>query len=177
MSNMDAELKQLEEELERLAPEALPEGLISRMAAAMDNWQESEREEKVVPFPQHVEDGSSVWSGFWKTAAAVALLGAAAALMMPGTTEPSSGPVAASVVQPAPPLFKPASQAKFSPVSAERNVVNAEQQGRIVVVGGVPHRCVRVNCLDNFKYVDGSGAQIHVERPSVDFVLVPVRPD
>ena len=177
MSNMDAELKELEEELERLAPNALPEGLISRMAAAMDGWQEDEREEKVVPFPNKEEEEAPSRSGFWRIAAAVAILGAATALLIPGTNDPQPTVAAASSGQPVKPMFENGARATFEPVSAERSVVNADQHGNIVLVGGVPHRLVRVNCLDNYKYVDGSGAQILVKKPSVDFVLIPLRPD
>lgn len=174
---MDAELKELEAELERIAPNALPEGLISRMAAAMDGWQENEREEKVVPFPKQ-EEARPGWTGFWRAAAAVAILGAAAALLVPGKDK-HAGTVAA--VQPQavsdtwiqPTTLKPA----FSPVSAERNVVSAENQGRIVLIGGVPHQCVRVDSLDHVEYADQSGATIHVKKPAVDFMLIPLRPD
>ena len=178
VANMDAELKELEAELERLAPEALPEGLITRMAAAMDGWQESEHEEKVVPFPQGEAKTAAGRNGFWRAAAAVAILGAAAALLVPQTSPVDGGsPVALASFAPSGAASTKPVGASFAPVSAERNVVNAENHGPVVLVGGVPHRCVRVDSFDLIEYVDESGAQILVKKPSVDFMLIPLQPD
>ena len=39
-STMDPELQKMEAELERMAPGSMPEGMISRMEAAMEGWKD-----------------------------------------------------------------------------------------------------------------------------------------
>ena len=58
---MDPELKKIEAELERIAPGRMPEGMISRIEAAMEgskdvSWQDEET--KGVPFPRVQQKGA-----------------------------------------------------------------------------------------------------------------------
>ena len=51
---MDPDLQKMEAELERMAPGRMPEGMISRMEAAMEGWKDvswQDEQAKVVPFP------------------------------------------------------------------------------------------------------------------------------
>lgn len=168
---MDGELKQFEEDLERLAPAGLPEGLISRMEAAMAGWQDAEsEEEKVVPFPKVEEErqgGSS--RGFWSAAAAVALLGAVVAFMLPDNNSGNSvaGPAAA-------PNYAAVS---FEPTNLDRNIVQASDGGVVFTNDDRPHRLVRVEYVDHLEYRNAAGAELHVEKPTVKFVLIPVETD
>ena len=177
---MDSELRELEEELGRVAPNALPEGLISRMEAAMDGWQENEREEKVVPFPAQGPGAGSGRGGWWRAVAAVAILGAAAALMVPegilsrppalATTTPVANTVSNWSGEAVAPVA-------FQPLSAERDVVRAEKQGVVIMSGNTPHQCVRVEYLDRFEFEGEDGQELHVRKPSVGYILIPVSPD
>ena len=174
---MEPDLKEFEEELERLAPAALPEGLIARMEAAMDGWQDAEREEKVVPFP--AKEDVKFGGGLWKAAAAVAILGAAVALLIPA--EESSSTTVASI--------SPSSNSRggwverdvapvsFSPLSAERDVVRTDSQGMIMMKGDTPHRCVRVEYMEHYEFKGEDGQTLRVSKPAVNYVLIPVRPD
>ena len=52
---MDPELEKIESELERMSPAGMPEGMISRIEAAMEGWRDvswQDEEAKVVQFPQ-----------------------------------------------------------------------------------------------------------------------------
>jgi hypothetical protein len=169
---MDLELKQFEEELERLAPAGLPEGLISRMESAMAGWQEAEPagDEKVVPFPKvEVESQGGFSRGFWSAAAAVALLGAVVALVLPNQTAEKN--VAASD---AAPEFAAVS---FAPTNLDRNIIQAADGGVVFTADERPHRLVRVEYVDRIKFRNAAGEELHVEKPSVNFVLIPVETD
>ena len=166
---MDAELKKFEEDLERLCPVAMPDGMIARMEAAMDGWQD-QTEEKVVPFPVH-EEGShgASRSGFWAAAAAVAVLGALVALFVP-----SGGQDRLADNRGFNPSYSPAS---FSPVGASSNIVAASDEGFVVTRDAVPHRAVRVEYMDRIELKGNQGQILQVESPRVRIVLIPVRVD
>ena len=167
---MDADLRKFEEELERLSPAAMPDGMIARMAAAMDGWADAEEEEKVVPFPRGQAEGrGSSRNGFWAAAAAVALLGALAAFFVP----PNGGSKLAGNSGVATPYLA----ASFAPVGAERNIVNASDEGFVVMRDAVPHRAVRVEYMDRIELRNDQGERVEVEAPRVRIVLIPVRVD
>lgn len=169
---MDGELKQFEEDLERLAPAGMPEGMISRMEAAMAGWQDAapSEEEKVVPFPkaeQEQQGGAS--RGFWSAAAAVAVLGAVVAFVMPNNQADNvvKGRTAA-------PNYAAVS---FAPTNLDRNIIQASDGGVVFTNDDRPHRLVRVEYVDRLEYRNAAGAELHVEKPTVNFVLIPVETD
>jgi hypothetical protein len=168
---MDAELKKFEEELERLCPVAMPDGMIARMEAAMDGWQEEPTDENVVRFPS-MEAGKAGGSrnGFWAAAAAVALLGALAAFLVP--TNPRNNRVVNNAGSGA--SYTPAS---FSPVGASSNIVAASDEGFVVTEDAIPHRAVRVEYMNQIDFTNKRGERLQVEVPRVRIVLIPVRVD
>ena len=173
---MDSELKKLEMELERLAPEALPEGMISRMEDAMNGWQENEQEEKVVPFP--VADSKESRGSIWKAVAAMVMLGAATAMLIPTGSEVSAVNLAVATPGPvAAPVSLPVAPVSFEPLSAERDVVSANNHGVVFVGKDVPHRCMRVESLEHYEFEGENGQTLRVSKPSVDYILIPVRAD
>ena len=169
---MDGELKQFEEDLERLAPAGMPEGLISRMEEAMAGWQDAAPggDEKVVPFPAaEKEDQGGSSRGFWSAAAAVALLGAVVAFMLP---DQKSDEVVA-----VPSAESNYAAASFAPTNLDRNIIQASDGGVVFTNGDRPHRLVRVEYLDHVEYRNAAGAELHLEKPSVNFVLIPLETD
>jgi len=170
---MDAELKKFEEELERLSPAGMPDGLISRMEAAMEGWQGREESvQKVVPFP-----GGSAGKGvgrkgsLWAAAAAVALLGAAAALLVPSGEPTQIG----TAILPEDADFL---EASFEPVNARQNIINASDQGVVMTNDARPHRAVRLECVDHIEFRNDAGQKLRVEAlPRVRIVLIPVWTD
>lgn len=167
---MDAELKKLEEELEGLCPVALPDGMIARMEAAMDGWQEGGDEENVVSFSGRGDTtpGASR-NGFWAAAAAVAVLGAIVALLVPSGNR--------DAVANSPGFDASYAPASFSPVGATSNIVAASDEGFVVTRDAVPHRAVRVEYMDQIEFTNDQGERLQVEAPRVRIVLIPVRVD
>lgn len=176
---MDGDLKQFEEEMERLVPASMPDGLISRMEAAMVGWQDEApaQEEKVVPFPQvqsekRQRQGSV--SGFWATAAVVALLGAVVALVLPQSGTPAGAPEAQASPSVAEHNFAAVS---FAPTNAGRNIVHASGGGVVFTKDDRPHRVVRIEYVDRIEYRNAMGEELYVETPAVKLILIPVETD
>jgi len=181
---MDSDLKRFEAELERLSPRSLPEGLISRMEAAMEGWEEvsepvSGEINKVVPFPPRMdeEDREAHRGGsWWAAAACVALLGAVAAMVITADLESNSAdrPVAtvATVVKP-----EAVRSVEFAPQSAKRMILDASDQNVIMGNSSQPMRLMRLNYVDRVVFRNAAGEEVHLEVPSVNYRLVPVPTD
>ena len=189
---MDSDLKKIEAELGRLSPECLPEGLISRMEAAMEGWQEipgeaSGKTEKVVPFPHREEEGADrgrpARYSLWAAAASVALLGGVAAMVFtssPGARDVVVGeekrnatkPSVTSVLNP-----DAVSPIELSAKAAKRTILDASERDVIIPNGARPMRLRRVNLVDRVVFLSPDGEEVHVEVPSVNYQLVPVPTD
>jgi hypothetical protein len=178
---MDSDLKKFEAELERLSPMSLPEGLISRMEAAMEGWEEGSGQvsggiNKVVPFPQRMdeEDEEAHRGGsWWAAAACVALLGAVAAMVITADLETNSAdrPVARVVKADA------VRSVEFAPQSAKRMILDASDQNVFLDGGSQPMRLMRLNYVDRVVFRNAAGEEVHLEVPSVNYRLVPVPTD
>ncbi|NNM28485.1 MAG: hypothetical protein HKO57_03130 [Akkermansiaceae bacterium] len=167
-------MKKFEEELERMAPRRLPENLLARMEAAMDDWEE--HDEKVVPFPSRAGESRLIGRGFLKAVAAVAVLGAALALMLPGGFK--SAPETADRPNPSGSvLLAGISPASFAPQDAQRKLVSAADQGVVVTRDSRPHRVLRVESMDHYTFQNAKGEVLTMERPRVEFVLIPLETD
>lgn len=174
---MDADLKRFEQELERLSPESLPEGLISRMEAAMQNWEgvAIAGDNKVVPFPEPGEEKSSPErgrAGVWAAAAAVAVLGAATGLLFTGGPKDPSGGVAGREDGASERVVR----TDFLPQATKRQIVNATDGG-IISNGAQPVRLMRYDFIDRVEFRNENGHEFHVERPAVRYLLVPLATD
>ena len=178
---MDSELKRFEAELERLSPGNLPEGLIARMEAAMEGWEEvadavSQEIDKVVPFPKLEAKGAREERGrgsLWAAAASVALLGAVAGIVLSAT--PGGGEVA-----PRRTTFVPAegvSNIEFAPQTAKRRILDTSDQDIIVTNGAKTYRVSRLNYVDRYEFLGGNGEKMQVEFPAVNFRVTPVVTD
>ena len=186
---MDPELQKIEAELERMSAGDMPEGMISRMEAAMEGWQEvpqQEETEKVVPFPQveesdRVETGSG--KGLWAAAASVALLGGVAAMVL--TTDPTplevvdnagsesvAGDSSATIVNP-----ESVHTIELAPKTAKRTILDASDRDVIIPNGSRPMRLMRVDLVDRVVFLSPSGEEVHLEVPSVNYQLIPVPTD
>lgn len=189
---MDSELEKIEAELGRLSPECMPEGLIRRMEAAMEGWQDLPEEnsrnlDKVVPFrprqDEPEERSKTSRSSLWAAAASVALLGGVAAMVF--TASPDARNVATgkengdggkqattSVVNPSA-VFP----IEMAPTTAKRKIVDASERDVIIPNGARPMRLRRVNLVDRVVFLSPGGQEVHVEVPSVNYQLVPVPTD
>ena len=185
---MDSELQKFEAELERLSPGRLPDGLISRMEAAMEGWEAvsvevTEEIDKVVPFPKQeetpeLEARNRTRTGWWAAAASVALLGGVAAMVF--TAEPSQPNLAdAAAVEAETTLVDPVavSVVEYSPMTAKRTILDAADLDVIIPNGSQPMRMRRIDLVDRVVFLGPNGEEVHVERPSVNYQLVPVPTD
>ncbi len=178
---MDSELMRFEEELERLSPGSLPEGLIARMEAAMEGWEQvsaevSEEIDKVVPFP-HLEDEERAVekrgrAGVWAAAACVGMLGAVAGLLL--TANPEKNEVADSPSRVASEAVR---KAEFAPRTARRTILDSSNRGVIVANGSEPLRVMRLNYVDRVEFRNAAGEEVHLEIPTVNYHVVPLPTD
>ncbi len=180
----DGSLDQLEAHLGQLAPATMPMDMLGRMARAMDRWHEHVPvEEKVVSFgtgnPAPARRPFS--AGMLAAAAAVAVLGAATALVLPRYLDPaqSTGGLATADDSLIEPEFAVTSMVEprdawLLPGSLSHKVTHTSDRGIVMTRDNTPHRCVRVDYIDRIKVQDEEGREIEIERPSVDIMLLPV---
>lgn len=180
---MDSDLERFEEELARLSPGKLPEGLISRMEAAMEGWSQGAEQlpenggenGKVVLFPPRGAEGRpGRRSNLWAAAASVALLGAAAGFFFsaePGRESASAADARAAresaSLQPV----------EFAPQAAKRKILGASEERVIIANGAQPLRVMRLDYVDRMVFRNENGEEVHLEVPSVNYRLVPVVTD
>lgn len=196
----DAELKELEAHLELLSPTGLSTDVLMRMTEAMDRWHEHVPvEEKLVQFeqaeavPAQVErTHAATKSGFniYAAAAAVALLGAAAAIVMPKLNQNTNSGIASghATSQPssdidstttpavgATDVFSDTNDAWLVPDSLSHNVTHTSDAGVLMSRDNVPHRRIRIDYVDRVIVLDKDGREIEINRPGVQYMLIPVQ--
>jgi len=197
----DEELQDLESHLGQLAPAGISSDMVTRMAQAMDRWHEYvPLEEKLVPFGDRDESASekikefspsrkSSGYGMFAAAAAVALLGAAAALVIPHINKPTAGGTVAdsgtSIDIPSAPLdsrnlhsvdvSNAPREAWLEPGSLSHKITNTVDVGVMVTRDNVLHRNIRIEYVDRIKVIDEEGREIEINRPGVQYMLIPVK--
>jgi hypothetical protein len=176
---MDEDLLELEEELRSFAPTAISADVVSRMVSAMESWETSEEIAdveggvgKVVAFPSdsssHKRQRSS-WHPTWAAAAAVAIVGALGALVVPQSNSNGAGVTAMAGLGPVPLLR----QASLVPVKAERNVSSMDA-GVISDRKGTPYQVLRVIRQEEANFEGANNVGLKISRPKVDYFVVPV---
>ena len=176
---MDQELQQLERELAALVPSRVSARLLERIAAGVAVLPDPALA-KVVPFPGGTRPnvrpaGASRWLAM---AAAVALLGAVAALLTPGLRQPSA--VARNPQQEAAAGTRmPGSPAAgvprgFVPAGSHAGVREVRDEGLVWPNNEKqPLRRVRVVYFERITLVNEQGEKIEVEQPRVEYILLP----
>lgn len=169
----DSELSVLEDCLRSLVPYGVPENLISRLDEAMSRWHEDVPvDEKVVSIhPVPVRESSS-WFGF-RSAAAVALLGAGMAFYM-DSPEPEIEMVEKRI-----PIIPSGntSLAAFTPGNARTSVVSASDHGVIWTKAGKPVYYTEVHTSNQLKFVNAKGEILILEQPKREVRFTPVKFD
>lgn len=189
-SEEDHELKILEGQLSQLSPVALPDEMLSRMTHAMDRWQDHASEEgNVVSIHHQSPSAPRVFNkGMLKAAAAVALLGAASALLMPPLTSNHDKPTSMAGRSGSPSTSglnsSTAHQVSSLPVSPyfsgmggdhlSHQVTRTSDGGVVFASDNKPLRCIRVDYIDSIKGKDAEGRDIEIKNPGVDFMFIPV---
>lgn len=195
------ELANLEQHLGKVAPSAMPEGMLSRMAEAMDRWHEGlPLDEKVVLFEEAEKEMPAQRStakqqkasrgGMVAAAAAVALLGAVTALMLPRNDAPTAATIAAGIknsstkaektsvaVMESPSVIASTVEPRDTwllPDSLSHQVTHTSDRGVVLSGDSIPHRCIQVDYVEKLKAQAEDGSEIELERPAVEYYLIPV---
>ncbi|MEI6674524.1 MAG: hypothetical protein WCO57_05045 [Verrucomicrobiota bacterium] len=173
---------QLETSLRRMRPAALSPSLLAALEATLGATV-SMPESTIIPFPQstpvavvHARHGRRP---MFAAAAAVALLGALAALYTPG-----KGPVPlATSATPSPQAPVPAAAApspaaqNFVPAGFNTGLSQASDEGVVWQTKDQPRRVVKVVYWDRVTFVNPEGKKIEYENPRVEYLLVPEKID
>jgi len=185
----DSDLNKLEKELAALSPSALPSSLVKRIESAVENELAEQVERKVVTFPganiKPVEDSKNEGRFQWRAAAAVALFGALSAFIV---TQPDQGSdhsvlnqpfqVPPSAMDMSSPVFSATDrQGEFTPVSMNRDLTTISDDGIVECSLNQPHHCIRIEYQQKTAYENTQGDIVEVEKPFVDYYVVPVATD
>jgi hypothetical protein len=106
----------------------------------------------------------------WLAAAAVAMLGAFAAFMVPDSEE-HGGDRHADVSA----RDKPSTG--IQPAGLTRQLASAKDEGVVWPDGRAPHRVLRVTYHDQVTLKDPAGRVIEIEQPCIEYILVPAKID
>lgn len=172
-TDLDPLEKQLEAELRHQRPARVPEALMAALEAATDGV-EFPGDRAVVPFsPAVAERESRSKGGGWKAAAAVAVLGALSALMLPPRE-----PAATTAAKPAAPALEspagPATSA-LTPAQFSRKLSETHDEGVIWPSNRQPFRVVKVVYMDQVTLTRDDGTTYQVEQPRVEYYMVPAQ--
>ncbi|MDB4054923.1 hypothetical protein N9496_02930 [Akkermansiaceae bacterium] len=196
------ELEALEVHLKEMAPVSMPANMLDRMAQAMDQWQEAEfADENIIGFRDsdlRKKTKSKLFGvGFLSAAAAVALIAAVTALVIPDIATKGTKTLA----QNTPPDFN-ASDFKspdFSnqssnirgisaPSIASGNAASMSPMAEVLTSKVInsketiiyddaknPFRFVEVEYLDQVKVKSRDGRDVILSRPRKDGYLIPIK--
>ena len=162
-----------ERELAEHVPAAIPADLMARLEAATQDAPFGE-DGKIVPFPSASTPAARDVGNrpMLAAAAAVALIGAVSALVVPiGTPVKNPSSVAkapASVTTPA---------ANLLPATFNRGVSGISDEGVIWKSDNKPHSVIRVEYMDIITLKDKNGRTVQVEQPRVEYLMVPAKTD
>ncbi|MES2474309.1 MAG: hypothetical protein V4640_00920 [Verrucomicrobiota bacterium] len=136
-------------------------------------------DEKIVLFPKPAvaKPAATRLRPMWSAAAAVAIIGAATALMLPTSSTPerkfASQPIAPSATLPS----ATKTNSNLVPAGFNRGVSNVSDEGLIWQNDTQPHSLMRVEYVDKITLKDGKGRTYQVERPGFRYMLVPAKTD
>lgn len=132
-------------------------------------------DEKIVLFPRTNRSPAARGSRpMWAAAAAVALIGGLTALLIPSRT-PSGNIV--SQTPTAAPLVTNSAPGNFVPASFNRGISEIHDEGIVWKANKQPHNVVRMVYKDLITLKDSSGRIFQVEKPRVEYILVPANTD
>lgn len=149
-----------------LTPEFMArlEIIVSKTAFAIDD--------KIVAFPTNfTRPQTRRQRPLWATAAAVALIGAVTALLLPKAENLQGRPnkVFSNITKPA--------SGNFIPASYNRDLQGVHDEGVIWKSQNQPQSVVRVVYIDHMILKDSHGRTFHVDQPRVKYMLVPEKTD
>lgn len=170
---------ELETALRRLRPAPLPAALTAALTATA-----APAAPAIIPFPAAAQPAARVshWNRqMLAAAAAVAILGASAALFLPHAGSPQSpvaaNPPAAPHIEPSPASAVAAPASNMVPAAYHTGLSQASDEGVIWQDPTQPRRVVKVVYWDRVTLTDADGRKVEVEKPRVEYILVPEKVD
>lgn len=170
----EAEIR-FERSLRNHTPKALSQEFMLSLEKVVANVQ-FPINDKIVLFPKTaplVKPANRRNRPMWAAAAAVALIGASTALLMPDRT-PATGIVAKNPGATSAPAQTPSN---YSPYVFNTGFSDAKDEGISWHQADRPHRIVRVNYIDRITMKNAEGKTIVVEQPRTEYILVPEKMD
>ena len=163
----------IEQHLQQFTPAPLPPALLARLEAATRTTPFS-GDQNIVRFPHAPTTATTSRRTWWSAAAAVALAGGAAALLIPTSQE--LAPTSSNV--PEPRVTQPVRDAnKLIPAGFNRNLAEARDEGVVWQSNKEPHRVLKVVYMERVTLKDASGRTYQVDKPRVEYILVPAGND
>lgn len=151
----------------RLSPDflALLETVVHELPFAVD--------EKILLFPKaNTAVPTRRMRPMWAAAAAVAVIGAASALLMPAGKPPVT--IARQSAPVVPPVTR-AAGGNLVPATFNRGLSEVHDEGVVWKSNNQPHSLVRVVYKDIITLKDKDGRTYQVEQPRVEYMLVPAK--
>jgi hypothetical protein len=164
---------QLQQQLLTLAPAKLPPALLASLESTLQRVP-FHADNKIVRFQNPQADTQKIRRTWWSAAAAVALSGALAALMMPTRHAPANiaqTSAKPTITQPAP------ATGNLVPAGFKRGVSEARDEGFIWPSNDQAHRVLKIVYKDHVTLKDADGKTYQVEQPRVEYILVPAKTD
>ena len=132
--------------------------------------------EKIVLFPKantaiHTHRKRPVWAA----AAAVALIGAGSALLIPAGKAPEKIVSQSAPVRAVSPSVSRIANGNFVPASFNSGVSEVHDEGVVWKSNNQPHSLVRVTYKDKITLKDQEGRTFQVEQPRIEYMLVPAK--
>lgn len=168
-----------ENSLKAIAPAQLPDSLMRSLEGLTAATPFPNPDARILSFPDQAAAKRRHPRSGWAVAAAVALCGAITALMMPretpqpGTTALNPDPAGSSG---APAVPSPAGD-RLLPAGFNTGIRETSDQGVVWQPNSTPHRVLKVVSMDKVTYKDASGRTYQIEKPRVDYILVPDKAD
>lgn len=132
-------------------------------------------DEKIVLFPRTNRSPAARGSRpMWAAAAAVALIGGLSALLLPSQKSPE---IIANQTRTEAPLTTQATAGNFVPASLDSGISEVKDEGIVWKTNNQPHNVVRMVYKDLITLKDDSGRTFQVEKPRVEYILVPTNTD
>jgi len=158
--------------LRETSPARLPSEFLARLQTVVRDVPFGVND-NIVLFPQisttaHPHRKTPIWAA----AAAVALIGAASALLIPSAKAPGNITRQSLPISPALPNI---SSQNFVPASFNRGLSEVHDEGVVWKSNNQPHSLVRVVYKDKITLTDKNGRTFQVEQPRVEYMLVPAK--
>jgi len=176
LARLSPEETRFEAQLRGTAPAALSADLLARLENVVRDVP-FETDKRIVPFPSARPAAAEHHRKrpMWAAAAAVALIGAASALLMPDGKSPA--PVAVRTTPHSSPPATGNLPGNFVPAAFNRGVSEVHDEGVVWKSNNQPHNLVRVVYKELTTLKDENGRTFQVEQPRVQYMLVPAKTD